>query len=243
MKTANVWSLVMLLKHINSAKQMCQLQIDVGHRDKVVSEEDNALWIRGVVLQAMISAKELNFQSTHDRVWDGGGPFWMAMKVGQTYQKALGELQLDRSKYAMVDGFDDWGQVGKYFPSTISDIKEGLRSYAFERNTATIFHMMRIAEYGMRALARNVRIKLPKKQKLEWSEWGQIIGAMDKEIERRAQSKRRGPAKDAMLEFYRGGLGQINGFKDEFRNQIMHSRRSVYTASEALSVIVHMRDS
>jgi hypothetical protein len=82
---------------------------------------------------------------------------------------------------------------------------------------------MRIAEHGLRSLAKERRIALPKNKPVEWGTWQDIIKELDKEIEAIGK-KKSGAAKDAALEFYSGARADLNGFKDEYRNLVMHVR-------------------
>ena len=46
--------------------------------------------------------------------------------------------------------------------SAKGDIMDAVDAYALGLNTACVFHLMRIAEHGMRALARERKVKLIK---------------------------------------------------------------------------------
>lgn len=131
-----------------------------------------------------------------------------------------------------------WERVWKQFPSAKEDAQEAVNCYALESNTACVFHLMRVAEYGLRALARERRIKLPTGRPLEWADWQELIVALNKNVELIA-NKKRGPARDAAMEFYRAALGQFNAFKDVYRNKVMHSRGS-YDEHKAASVLTHV---
>ncbi len=100
---------------------------------------------------------------------------------------------------------------------------------------------MRVAEIGMRALARRMRVKLPKGKRLEWGEWHMILKEMSKKTDVIGQTARAGPSKDKILEFYSGAIGQFNGFKDEFRNQVMHVRKT-YDEFDAEKSLTRVRD-
>jgi len=134
-----------------------------------------------------------------------------------------------------------WKNVWRRFPSAKQEIKEGIYSYALELNTASIFHLMRAAEIGLRALARRMKVKLPKGKRLEWAQWQEMLRGMNTVCDDIFTKMKAGSAKDELLEFYRGTLGQFYGFKDEFRNHVMHSRKS-YDEIKAGSVLGHMLD-
>jgi hypothetical protein len=134
-----------------------------------------------------------------------------------------------------------WLGIWKSFPSVKEECEEAVYCYGLERNTACVFHSMRIAEIGLRALARRMKVKLAKGGRLEWAEWQQVLKEMNVVCENIAAKMKKGPAKDELLEFYRGAIGQFYGFKDEFRNQVMHVRRS-YDEFEAERALVRVRD-
>jgi len=134
-----------------------------------------------------------------------------------------------------------WAYICKRFPIAKKDCEESVYCYALERNTASVFHSMRIAEIGLRALARRMKVTLPKGKPLEWAEWQQVLKEMSNITEKISLTKKAGPAKDELLEFYRGAIGQFYGFKDEFRNQVMHVRKN-YDEFQAASALTRVRD-
>ena len=100
---------------------------------------------------------------------------------------------------------------------------------------------MRVAEIGLRAFARKLRVSVPKKKgPLEWQDWHTILRAIAHKIDERA-SKPRGAAKDAAMEFYRGAMCHFESFKDVYRNNVMHTRKHYDTATAA-SVLSHVRE-
>ena len=134
----------------------------------------------------------------------------------------------------------EWVPTVKAFPSVAGEIEEGIDCYALEHNTASVFHMMRVAEIGMRALARERRVTFPK-HPLEWADWQTILDETEKKARAATQGMTRGPIKDAMQAFYNGAVGQLHGFKDTYRNVVMHVRRS-YDELDALKAINQVRD-
>lgn len=147
-----------------------------------------------------------------------------------------GVLARDRRK-----GDPIWAYIWKQFPDSQLDCEEAIYCYALERHTACIFHSMRVAEIGLRGLARRMKVKLPKGKKLEWAEWQLILREMSKKTEFIGQTTSAGPRKDELLEFYSGAIGQFNGFKDEFRNQVMHVRKT-YDEFDSERALVRVRD-
>lgn len=135
-----------------------------------------------------------------------------------------------------------WKQTLDSFPSTEVkfEITSGADCYALGHPTAAIFHFMRVAEIGLRAIAKKLRVRLPKGKPVAWSEWGNVIDAIDGKV-RAAKQMTRGPKKAAELDFYSGLLGSLQGFKDMFRDNVMHYRRE-YKAPEAETAMRYVRD-
>jgi hypothetical protein len=134
-----------------------------------------------------------------------------------------------------------WTRIWKSFPSAKYECEEAVYCCVLERNTACVFHSMRIAEIGLRALARCMKVKLPKKKRLEWAQWQEVLKEMRDKTDAILRTTKAGPVKDETLEFYNGAIGQFYGFKDEFRNQVMHLRKT-YDEFEAASALTRVRD-
>lgn len=127
-------------------------------------------------------------------------------------------------------------EVRNRFPKANKEATDAGNCYAAANWTATVFHLMRVVEFGLRALARKLKVKLPRPIELE--EWAGIIRAIEKEIlkiEQMPKTRRR--EKD--LEFYHGAASQFRHFKNAWRNHVMHTRAS-YDEEEAGIVMRHV---
>ena len=120
--------------------------------------------------------------------------------------------------------FEKWNPILEKFPSIEDEHADAIYCYMADLNTACVFHCMRIAEIGLRALARERRVKMPRKQVLEWADWQSVLVEIRKKVDA-IGNLRRGPSRDAALEFYRGALGEFEAFKDAYRNNVMHTRK------------------
>jgi hypothetical protein len=98
---------------------------------------------------------------------------------------------------------------------------------------------MRVAEHGLRALARERRVRI-KRKPLEWAEWKDIIIHIRKTVEPITKWKR-GALRDEALHFYEGSLGEFEAFREAYRNDVMHSRKT-YDESQATSVLRHVHE-
>ena len=119
-----------------------------------------------------------------------------------------------------------------------AEIKTAGNCLAADLYTAAVFHLMRVAEHGLHALAKHILPAWNKPFPLEFSEWQDVLQAIDTELEnqkKHAQQLTRGSAKDQELEFYDGLLKSIAYFKDAYRNPVSHLRGN-YDRTKALVV-------
>lgn len=135
----------------------------------------------------------------------------------------------------------DWASTIKAFPSAKPEIDDAVDCYALGHSTASVFHLMRVAEYGLRALARERQVILPKGKPIEWGTWQDIMKEIDDSVKAIGRTAPAGPGKDAALSFYSGALGHFHAFKDTYRNMVMHVRKR-YEDLEAEIALNHVRD-
>jgi hypothetical protein len=133
-----------------------------------------------------------------------------------------------------------WAPAFAAFPSAKDEAEEGIDCYGLEHNTACVFHMMRVVEHGLRALARERGVSFPNRP-VEWATWQQMLDQIESSGRKAARALPAGPQRDAALGFYSGAAGQIHAFKDKYRNMVMHVRRR-YGEVEALQSINQVRD-
>jgi hypothetical protein len=128
--------------------------------------------------------------------------------------------------------------VADTFPSTQADANDAGRCFAFEQNTASVFHSMRVLEKGLHAFAETLGItpKIP----VVLQDWYNIIDQIETAI-RKQQSLPKSIYKNETLQFYSEAATQFRYFKDAWRNHAMHSRVK-YEEADALRVLVHVKD-
>jgi hypothetical protein len=78
-----------------------------------------------------------------------------------------------------VNWKDEWCASIKAFPAIEWDVYEATDCYALQHNTASVFHSMRVAEIGLRALAKERQISLPKNKPIEWATWQEVLKVLD----------------------------------------------------------------
>lgn len=130
--------------------------------------------------------------------------------------------------------------VKEAFPSAMPDIEEVGNCMAVGLGTAAVFHLMRIAEYGLRSLAIDRRIRVPKGKSLDLASWDEIIRELE-DAEDAIRNYPKTKAREAQFAFYHGAMMEFKRFKNKFRNRIMHTRAS-YDKDEARSVFGHVKE-
>jgi hypothetical protein len=135
------------------------------------------------------------------------------------------------------------GSLGS-FPEAIQvEAIEAGACFAAARWTACVFHCMRIAEHGLRKLARLVGATITHNGKpypVEFGEWEKIINAVKTKLAPIRQLPR-GAKRERKLKFYSDAADHCSYMKDIWRNEISHARRN-YNEAEALGAMHRVRD-
>jgi hypothetical protein len=105
-------------------------------------------------------------------------------------------------------------------------------------NTAAVFHLMRVAEFGLRRMARDLRVKMPKKNPIEYSTWAQVLERIDGKLE---LWRGKSVAKEKRRQFYSGLALPIKAFMHLWRNPVSHFRGD-YDEQQAQSAYIHVSD-
>lgn len=124
------------------------------------------------------------------------------------------------------------------FPSCSAEIRLAGSSFAASLYTACIFHAMRAAEIGVRALATDLQIQFPHPLKL--TEWGAIQDKIDTAVKAIKQQPRT-TKRDDDQRFYSEAAAQLRYFKDGWRLRAAHARET-FTEQQAATVIEHVRE-
>ena len=125
--------------------------------------------------------------------------------------------------------------VYKMFPDARMELRDAGTAFAMELYSACVFHLMRVAEHGLRELARRLSVRLTHKARfmpLDYGDWNQVITGIRGKITT-ARMLTPGPKRQAKLEMYSNAADHCEYMKDIWRNTASHARKS-YTKSEAL---------
>jgi len=152
-------------------------------------------------------------------------------------------IPFDRIKFFEQDALFGAPFHAKVSTAINTEIKAAANCLAADLNTAAVFHLMRVAERGLHALA--IDLKVPTKPyPLEFSGWKGVIEDIDQELRKRKaaiQPVIRGSSKDEELDFYQGLLTNLVFFKDAYRNPVSHLRGD-FDELEARSICIKVED-
>jgi hypothetical protein len=111
-------------------------------------------------------------------------------------------------------------------------------------NTAAVFHLMRVAELGMRSLARHLKVKA-KKNAIDSAGWTEIINHIgDATAARWQKLPKAKPARRKAVSFLKLceiSADELNVFKEVWRNNVMHAGQP-NNEHEAHGVYIRVRD-
>ena len=134
-------------------------------------------------------------------------------------------------------------EVDEIFPKARYDIAEAFNCIALDRATAAVFHAMRVAEHGLRLLAKKLKVKLTHKGKprpVESATWDMVITAIKNKITH-AHTLPHGSRRQKQLTYYSDMADRCSYMKDLWRNDIMHTRKS-FNVDEASGALQRVTD-
>jgi hypothetical protein len=131
------------------------------------------------------------------------------------------------------------------FPSAVDDITEAGNCFAFDCNTAAVFHLMRVVEWGLRALCAHMGLRKAKRRKgkdipISYVDWETMLNQLQPIVDAKIEKMRRGKAKQEAQEFYYPVLQDIRAIRDAWRNHLMHTRAS-YSSKDAEAILSHVK--
>jgi hypothetical protein len=127
---------------------------------------------------------------------------------------------------------DQFGEVvARAFSRATDDIEEAAQCIAFDRSTACVFHLMRVLELGMYALADNLSV--PNIQE----NWHNAIEQIEKAVRALPHGT---PDEKTDQQFYSDVAAHLFNVKDAWRNRTAHAGH-VYTESKAVQIFENTR--
>jgi hypothetical protein len=126
------------------------------------------------------------------------------------------------------------------FPKASQEIRTGGTCLATGLHTACVFHGMRAAEIGLRALGNKHQITIKSGKPLELAEWREILDGLSGAALALENLPNSTPHKEADLHFLSEAAAQFRFFKSGWRIRVAHGR-ATYIESEAIEAINHVR--
>jgi hypothetical protein len=131
------------------------------------------------------------------------------------------------------------------FPSACMDIVEAGRCLALGRNNAAIYHLMQVAEIGLRTLAHDRRVAIQRGRSqtdipLEYAQWGEIIGELEKKKALINNWPRSKSVREEAVRYYASVIFEVGSFNDIYRKHISHARGELYEFDAALNCWGHV---
>lgn len=120
-------------------------------------------------------------------------------------------------------------EVVEALPSIRRDVAEAARCRAYELWTASVMHMMRVAEVGVAALADH--LSTPR-----GSSWGSTIANLQQTLDQQRKAK----GDPALKQWASETATYLNFVKDAFRNPAMHPEMS-FDRDQAISIYDNTR--
>jgi hypothetical protein len=130
--------------------------------------------------------------------------------------------------------------VIRAFPKASEEIREAGTCLATGRFTACVFHAMRGAEIGLKALGASTNLIIKSGKPLDQAEWREILDGLSnvvRDIENRPNAT---PNKEEDLHFYSEASAQFRFFKNGWRVRAAHAR-ATYLEPQAKEAIDHVR--
>jgi hypothetical protein len=249
-RLVSLWDLLKFHAHILVERMMAlaTIQIISDNGDTDTQEEiiEDLRKIRetcsGLGLIGCVEKATRAMDYTRDHFDKPDGVSALANDLSTDIQRALAKrwfLYIQESRAPFVDNPNLLGDaVAQIFPSALWDIEEAGNCLVAECHTAAVFHFMRVAEHGLRRLARRLHVKLTHKgtdHPIEFADWGKVITGVKNELARIANLSP-GPKKQTKLERYSDAADHCTFMKDIWRNNLSHARKP-YASTEAILVM------
>jgi hypothetical protein len=138
-------------------------------------------------------------------------------------ERVFMRLDIEKVKY-FESSRDAFGKdTLSKFPSLSMEVEEAGKCYAADRNTASAFHLMRIMEFGLKIIAKELAVNTDTNRS-----WDAILKKVKDAIAEKHP-------RDEWTDFYNGVAARLYGVKDAWRNPTMHIEKN-YGEEEALDI-------
>lgn len=153
---------------------------------------------------------------------------WNTFGLELDGRKFYGPLRRYEQYYEQPKLFGD--AVFTAFPSANNDIFEAGTCLALERGTASVMHLMRVVEVGLKALAAAVGVGAQ-------GDWGGYLREIDKALEARTKAAGKRTSDE---QFYAEARVTLDGVRMAWRNATMHVENN-YSPERAEEILIAVR--
>jgi len=208
---------------------------------------------RPLQFKDILDDTDLQFRVWRLRIQLRGGDHITGKMLSQELSGLLGQVVvcLSRHKFAYIPAPNDsyfeipmpfGNEVFDSFPEIRQEIRDAANCIAACLFTASVFHLMRVSEHGLRTLARTMKVSIKHKGKTQPTDtatWDKVIVALKKKIDA-AHAAKHGPVRAKKLAFYSDMADRCSYVKDLWRNDVMHAGKS-YSYHEASAVFERVK--
>jgi hypothetical protein len=251
------WQLVRTLVYLQGVQYEALDKVTSGNGNALILQDDVEKKLVPLLAYARSQCVAVELQSSVSRIDE---QFSVALKLGATYDVLFNEAktlretiqsELQYKRFAFVptdraikfDNIDkDWAEVQEKFLLARDDIRDAVECYALDKNTASVFHSIRVAEYGLRRLAKRLGIKKLGKQQVavEYADWGTILNEISAKLKAAQQLPGRSARKAALTKFYADAASHADHLNEIWRKDVSHAR-GPYNAPEALNALTRVQ--
>jgi hypothetical protein len=126
------------------------------------------------------------------------------------------------------------------FPNASNELREAGTAIATGQYTASVFHSMRAAEIGLRAMNSAFPLTIKGNKPLELADWREILDALSN-VARDIENRPNGDAtKEPDQNFLSEAAAQFRFFKNGWRVRVAHAR-ATYKENQAVDALEHVR--
>jgi hypothetical protein len=145
---------------------------------------------------------------------------------------------IDRVRATFLDRKQAFGElVDAKIPKARADIADACKAIAANLDTAAVYHLMRAAELGLRAIANSLGVTVSDKKQqipIEYATWEQLTANSRNKITAIRQDPK-GPQKNEALQAYSDIADRSEYIRDLWRNDLSHTRRR-YSGEETIGI-------
>jgi hypothetical protein len=148
-------------------------------------------------------------------------------------------LEESKARYFSSDAPQFGAEVSSKFVSAAFEIDEAAKCLALSRSTASVFHLMRLMEIGIRAVARCLDVPDPTKPAER--NWGYILKSIKDELDARGgSSPKRTWSAAHDKEFFHSAYVSLDAVRVAWRNPTMHIENK-YTDDEGAHIFLAVK--